>query len=416
MTEGPVVIIGASHAGFQLAASLRQAGYEGRVVLIGDEPVLPYQRPPLSKDYLDGKIGFDLLLMRPESFYRDHRIEFLPGTRAEAIDRAAKTVRLTGGGSLGYGHLVLATGARNRVPPLPGIDLDGICYLRTLAETDALRERLDAAEQVVVIGAGFIGLEFAAVARARGKPVRIVELTDRVMGRVVAVPTSRFFAEAHRRTGVEFRFGAQAVRIAGQEGGGSGRVDHIELASGERLGADLVLVSVGVIPNTELAAAAGLEVGNGIVVDEQLLTADPAISAIGDCASFPCVQMRGAPTRLEAVQNAADHARCVADRLVGKPHPYTALPWFWSEQGKLRLQIAGLTTGHDQTVLRGDPESGSFSVFCYREGTLVGVESINRPADHAHARRILTAGREVTPEQAADDSFDLRAAATVRAR
>ncbi|MGD9615018.1 MAG: NAD(P)/FAD-dependent oxidoreductase [Alphaproteobacteria bacterium] len=411
-----VVIVGASHAGFQLAASLRQAGFDGPVVLIGDEPVLPYQRPPLSKDYLDGKIGLDLLLMRPEAFYRDHRIEFLAGTRVEAIDRAARTVLLAGGERLGYGHLVLATGARNRMPPLPGIELDGVCYLRTLAETDALRERLDAAERIIVIGAGFIGLEFAAVARARGKSVRIVELTDRVMGRVVAVPTSQFFAAAHRDTGVDFHFGAQAVRIAGQAGGSpSGRVEHIELASGERLGADLVLVSVGVVPNGELAAAAGLEVGNGIVVDERLLTSDPAISAIGDCASFPCRQARGAPTRLEAVQNAADHARCVADRLVGKPRPYTALPWFWSEQGKLRLQIAGLTTGHDRTVLRGDPESGAFSVFCYREGMLVGIESINRPADHAHARRILSAGREVTPDQAADNSFDLRAAAAARA-
>ena len=215
-----VVIVGASHAGFQLAASLRQAGFDGPVVLIGDEPVLPYQRPPLSKDYLDGKIGLDLLLMRPEAFYRDHRIEFLAGTRVEAIDRAAKTVRLEGGERLGYAHLVLATGARNRVPPLPGIELDGVCYLRTLAETDALRERLDAAEQIVVIGAGFIGLEFAAVARAHGKAVHIVELTDRVMGRVVAVPTSHFFAEAHRGTGVEFQF-RRAGRADRRQAGGN---------------------------------------------------------------------------------------------------------------------------------------------------------------------------------------------------
>jgi len=411
MTQNPVVIVGASHAGFQLAASLRQAGYDGGIVLIGDEPVLPYQRPPLSKDYLDGKIGFDLLLMRPEAFYRDHRIDFLPRTRVTAIDRAAGAVQLASGERLGYGHLVLATGARNRVPPLPGIELDGVCYLRTLAETDELRQRLATAEHVVVIGAGFIGLEFAAVARAKGKPVHIVELTDRVMGRVVAVPTSHFFAEAHRRTGVEFSFGAQAVRIAGH----AGQVDHVELASGERLRTDLVLVSIGVVPNGELAATAGLAVANGIVVDGQLLTADPAISAIGDCASFPCRHAGGNPTRLEAVQNAADHARCVADRIVGKPHPYTALPWFWSEQGKLRLQIAGLTTGHDRTVLRGNFEGGEFSVFCYRGGALVGIESVNRPADHAHARRILAAGRQVTPEQAADDSFDLRAAATARA-
>jgi 3-phenylpropionate/trans-cinnamate dioxygenase ferredoxin reductase subunit len=410
MAAGRVVIVGAGHAGFQLAASLRQGGFDGTIVLLGDEPVLPYQRPPLSKDYLNGKIGLDLLLMRPEAFYRDHRIDYLPGTRAVEIDRAGRQLRLALGETLGYDHLVLATGARNRIPPLPGIELDGVCYLRNLAETDELRQRLAAAEHIAVIGAGFIGLEFAAVARSKGKPVRIVELTDRVMGRVVCPVTSEFFAAAHRQNGVEFSFGAQAVRIAGE----GGRVDHLELASGERLKADLVLVSIGVVPNGELAAAAGLAVANGIVVDAQLLTADPAISAIGDCCAYPSVHADGNMTRLEAVQNAADHARCVADRILGKPHPYTALPWFWSEQGPLRLQIAGLTAGHDHTVLRGSAESGEFSVFCYRDGTLLGVESVNRPADHAHARRLLSAGRQVTPEQAADDSFDLRAAALAK--
>ncbi len=410
MAQERVVIVGAGHAGFQLAASLRQGGFDGAIVLLGEEPVLPYQRPPLSKDYLDGKIGFDLLLMRPEAFYRDHRIDYLAGTRATEIDRAAKRLRLASGEQLGYDHLVLATGARNRVPALPGIELDGVCYLRTLAETDQLRERLAAAEHVVVIGAGFIGLEFAAVARGQGKPVRILELTDRVMGRVVCPPTSEFFAAAHRHTGVEFSFGAQAVRIGGQEG----KVHHIELADGGRLQADLVLVSIGVVPNGELAAAAGLAVANGIVVNQELLTADINISAIGDGCAFPSQHARGAMTRLEAVQNAADHARCVADRILSKPHPYTALPWFWSEQGPLRLQIAGLTAGHDHTVLRGAIDKGEFSVFCYRDGELLGVESVNRPADHAHARRLLSAGRQVSPEQAADDGFDLRAAASAR--
>jgi 3-phenylpropionate/trans-cinnamate dioxygenase ferredoxin reductase component len=410
-----VVIVGAGHAGFQLAASLRQGGFDGAIVLLGDEPVLPYQRPPLSKDYLDGKIGLDLLLMRPEAFYRDHRIDYLPGTRVAEIDRAGRQLRLASGEKLGYDHLVLATGARNRVPPLPGIELDGVCYLRNLAETDELRQRLAAAEHIVVIGAGFIGLEFAAVARSKGKPVRILELTDRVMGRVVCPVTSEFFATAHRHSGVEFSFGVQAVRIAGEATGPfTGRVDHIELADGDRLKADLVLVSIGVVPNGELAAAAGLAVANGIVVDAQLATADPAISAIGDCCAFPSVHAQGNMTRLEAVQNAADHARCVADRILGKPHPYTALPWFWSEQGPLRLQIAGLTAGHDHTVLRGSVETGEFSVFCYRAGELLGIESVNRPADHAHARRLLSTGRQVTPEQAADDSFDLRAAASAR--
>src|SRR5437773_4238556 len=318
MAQERVVIVGAGHVGFQLAASLRQGGFDGAIILLGEEPVLPYQRPPLSKDYLDGKIGLDLLLMRPDAFYRDHRIDYLAGTRATEIDRAGKRLRLASGEQLDYEHLVLATGARNRVPALPGIELDGVCYLRTLAETDQLRERLAMAEHVVVIGAGFIGLEFAAVARGQGKPVHILELTDRVMGRVVCPPTSEFFAAAHRRTGVEFSFGAQAVRIAER----SGKVDHIELADGGRLKADLVLVSIGVVPNGELAAAAGLAVANGIVVDEQLATADPAVSAIGDCSAFPSQHAQGAMTRLEAVQNAADHARCVADRILRKPHPY----------------------------------------------------------------------------------------------
>ena len=417
MAPQTVVIVGAGHGGFQLAASLRQHGFEGRILLLTEEPVLPYQRPPLSKDYLDGKIGFDLLLMRPEQFYRDHAIDLLQGARAEEIDRTGKTLRLASGERLSYDHLVLATGARNRVPPLPGIELDGVCYLRTLAETHELRDRLAAAEHLVVIGAGFIGLEFAAVARAHGKPVHILELTDRVMGRVVCVETSQFFGEAHHRAGVEFSFGAQAVRIAGRPNSPTGgKVDHIELADGRKLPADLVLVSIGVIPNGELAAAAGLSVQNGIVVDAELKTADPAISAIGDCASFPCVHAGGNMTRLEAVQNAADHARTVADRICGKPHAYAALPWFWSEQGPLRLQIAGLTTGHDHTVVRGNIDAGEFSVFCYRGDHLLGIESVNRPADHAHARRILAAGRQVTPEQAADESFDLRAAASARPR
>ena len=410
VAAGPVVIVGAGHAGFQLAASLRQHGYDGKVILIGDEPALPYQRPPLSKDYLGGKIGLDLLLMRPETFFTEHRIELVSGTAVGEIDRAGKAVVLSSGQRIGYGHLVLATGARNRVPPLPGIELDGVCYLRSLAETDELRARLFAAKHCVVIGAGFIGLEFAAIARSQGKPVHIVELVDRVMARVVCPDTSAYFAEAHRSSGVEFSFGARVDRLGGE----GGRVTHVALADGRTLPADLVLISIGVVPNEELAAAAGLAVENGIAVDEVLLTADPAVSAIGDCASFPSRHSLKNPVRLEAVQNAADHARCVADRLMGKPAPYVALPWFWSEQGNLRLQIAGLTTGFQQVVLRGDYEAGEYSAFCYAGDTLLGIESINKPADHAFARRLLAAGRVVTPAQAADPSFDLRAAAMAR--
>jgi 3-phenylpropionate/trans-cinnamate dioxygenase ferredoxin reductase subunit len=410
MADAAVVIVGAGHAGFQLAASLRQHGFDGKVVLIGDEPALPYQRPPLSKDYLDGKIGFDLLLMRPETFFTEHRIELVSGLAVREIDRAGKAAVLANGQRLGYDHLVLATGARNRVPPLPGSELDGVCYLRNLAETEDLRERLAAARHAVVIGAGFIGLEFAAIASGKGVSVHIVELVDRVMARVVCPETSAYFADAHRATGVEFSFGARVERL----GGDGGRVTHVVLADGRTLPADLVLVSIGVVPNEELAAAAGLAVENGVRVDEQLSTADPAISAIGDCASFPSRHSLRNPVRLEAVQNAADHARCVADRLMGKPQPYVALPWFWSEQGAQRLQIAGLTTGFQQVVLRGDCERGEYSAFCYAGDRLLGIESINKPADHAFARRLLAAGCSVTPAQAADESFDLRAAAAAR--
>jgi 3-phenylpropionate/trans-cinnamate dioxygenase ferredoxin reductase component len=405
-----VVIVGAGHGGFQLAASLRQNGFDGSIVLVGDEPQLPYQRPPLSKDYLSGKIGLDLLLMRPSSFFADQRIELVCGVAVSEIDRVGKVVLLADGKRLSYDHLVLATGARNRVPPLPGIELDGVCYLRNLAETEALKEHLATCRNAVVIGAGFIGLEFAAIARSKDKPVHIIELTERVMGRVVCPETSAYFAKAHRQAGVEFSFGVRVERLGGE----GGRVTHVMLEDGRSLPADLIVISIGVVPNEELAAAASLAVENGVVVNEQLLTADPNISAIGDCASFPSRHSLKNPVRLEAVQNAADHARCVASRLVGKPHVYEALPWFWSEQGDLRLQIAGLTTGFQEVVLRGEYSAGEYSAFCYAGDQLLGIESINKPADHAFARRLLAAGRNVTKTQAADLSFDLRAAATAR--
>lgn len=402
-----VVVVGAGHGGFQLAASLRQNGFDGAVVLIGDEPHLPYQRPPLSKDYLDGKIAFELLQMRPEAFFADQRIELVSGHAVTAIDRAERTVALDDGSRLAYDHLVLATGARNRVPPLPGIELDGVCYLRDLAETEALKQRLAACRSAVVIGAGFIGLEFAAIARGKGVPVHIVELVDRVMARVVCPDTSAYFGREHQKAGVGFSFGARVERLEGV----GGKVSHVVLGDGRSLAADLVVISIGVVPNESLAAAAGLAVANGVVVDEQLSTADSSISAIGDCASFPSRHSLRNPVRLEAVQNATDHARCVASRIVGKPYAYEALPWFWSEQGPMRLQIAGLTTGFQQVVLRGDYEKGEYSAFCYAGDELLGIESINKPADHAFARRLLAAGRKVTPQQAIDPSFDLRAAA-----
>jgi 3-phenylpropionate/trans-cinnamate dioxygenase ferredoxin reductase component len=404
MTQGPVLIVGAGHAGFQLAASLRQHGFGERIGLINDEAHLPYQRPPLSKAYLKGEGRPDSLMFRPEKFYRDQNIELI-ADRAVAIDRAARGLSLASGAALDYGHLVLATGARNRLLDIPNANLKDVLYLRTLDESEALRQRIASARRVVVIGAGFIGLEFAATARAKGLEVDVAELGARVMARAVTAEISQFFQDRHTAAGIRIRLGVQATSI---ESDGV-HVTGVSLSDGRHVPADLVVVGVGVLPNIELAAQAGLPVASGIIVNEQLLTSDPDISAIGDCALFASPRFGGS-LRLESVQNATDHARCVAARLTGDARTYDGLPWFWSDQGPDKLQIAGLTTGYDQVVVRGDPGQGSFSAFCYKSGQLVGIESVNRASDHVFGRKILGMNRSIAPEQAADASFDLKAA------
>jgi 3-phenylpropionate/trans-cinnamate dioxygenase ferredoxin reductase subunit len=402
---GPVAaIVGAGQAGFQTAASLRQEGFAGRIMLIGDEPVLPYQRPPLSKSYLAGDSGLDELWLRPEAFYAAHEIEMLAGETVTAIDRPERRLKLGSGDEIVWDHLVLATGARFRPLAVSGAELDGVLPLRTLADADILHDRLAEAREIVVIGAGFIGLEFASVAIARGAAVHIIEITQQAMGRVVSAAISRFFADAHRRWGCEISFGTGVTRILGADG----RATGVETTDGRHIPADLVLICVGVIPNAELACGAGLAVDNGIVVDEYLATADPSVFAIGDCANFP-TPFAAQRVRLESVQNAVDQGRCVAAAIAGKPAVYDKVPWFWSDQGDLKLQIAGITVGHDAAVLRGDPADGHFSVFCYRGGRLIGVESVNQAADHVVARRLLAGDPALTPEQAADQSYDLRA-------
>src|SRR6478609_7622763 len=406
MTAGAVVIIGAGHAGFQLAMSLRQHGFSERIALLNDEGHLPYQRPPLSKAYLKGTGGPDSLMFRPEKFYSDQNIDLI-SDRAVSIDRAAHKVLLASGSSLDYGHLVLATGARNRLLDIPNANLAEVRYLRTLDESEALRRRIASGQRVVVIGAGFIGLEFAATARGKGLEVDVVELGTRVMARAVTAEISEFFQSSHTAAGIRIHLGVQVTSIESD-----GRnVTGVSLSDGRHMPADLVVVGVGVLPNVELAAEAGLPVAAGIIVDEHLLTADPDISAIGDCALYVS-QRFGGSLRLESVQNATDHARCVAARLTGDAKVYDGLPWFWSDQGPDKLQIAGLTTGYDQVVVRGNREQGAFSAFCYRSGTLVGIESINRASDHVFGRRLLAANGSITPEQAADASFDLKSALT----
>jgi len=404
MAAATVAIVGTGQAGFQAAASLRQDGFAGHIVLIGDEPVSPYQRPPLSKSYLAGDSGLDELWLRPDSFYAKQEIDLLAGETVTAIDRTGRRLQLASGVELPWDHLVLATGARYRPLAMPGAELDGVLPLRTLADADVLRERLDEAREIVVVGAGFIGLEFASVAIARGVGVHIIEVTNHPMGRVVSAPISRFFTDAHRRWGAQISLGTGVSRILGT----GGRVTGVETTDGRRLSADLVLICIGVIPNAELAGEAGLAVDNGIVVDECLVTVDPAILAIGDCANFPTPFAVGR-VRLESVQNAVDQGRSVAAHIAGQPAPYDKVPWFWSDQGDLKLQIAGITTGHDTSILRGNPESGHFSVFCFRAGRLIGVESVNQTADHVVARRLLADDPGLTPEQAADERYDLRA-------
>jgi 3-phenylpropionate/trans-cinnamate dioxygenase ferredoxin reductase subunit len=406
MSQGSVLIAGAGHAGFQLAASLRQHGFGERICLINDEAHLPYQRPPLSKAYLKGEGRPDSLMFRPDKFYRDQNIELI-GDRAVSIDRAARRLSLASGSSLDYGHLVFATGARNRLLDLPNANLEGVRYLRTLDESEVLRQRIAQGQHVVVIGAGFIGLEFAATARAKGLEVDVIELGARVMARAVTAEISDYFQERHRAAGIRIHLGVQVTSIESD----GGNVTGVSLSDGRHLRADLVVVGVGVTPNTELAAEAGLSVASGIIVDEQLLTSDPNISAIGDCALFASPRFGGS-LRLESVQNATDHARCVAARLTGDAKSYDGLPWFWSDQGDDKLQIAGLTTGYDRVVLRGDRAQRSFSAFCYKAGELVGIESVNRAADHVFGRKILGLNRSIAPEQAADVNFDLKSALT----
>lgn len=399
-----VLVLGTGQAGFQLAASLREAGFSGRVVLIGDEPGLPYQRPPLSKAYLTGKMDDLGVQLRQQGFFDTRTIDIRAPERAVAIDRARQRVALASGEDLPYDHLVIATGARNRALDVPGAGRDGVFYLRTLAEARLLRERMRQARHVAVVGAGFIGLEFAAVAGLLGANVHIIEAADRVMGRAVSKDLSHFFAEEHLAWGAEILFGTTLMRILGE----AGTVGSVETTTGDCVPADLVLIGIGVVPNVELAAAAGLATDNGIRVDAQLLTSDPAISAIGDCVSCAGRFCAGL-VRLESVQNAVDQGKCVAARLAGQPAPYDAVPWFWSDQRDLKLQIVGLTTGHDRTVIRGDPAERRFSVFCFRDGRLAGIESVNRPSDHVMGRRLFAGSVDLTADEVADPAFDLKA-------
>lgn len=404
MTSAGTVIVGTGQAGFQTAASLRANGYQEPITLIGEEPHIPYQRPPLSKGFPLGTQDRESIEFRPARFYSDHNINLVAGERVTAIDRNERHVTVASGARVSYHKLVLAVGARNRLLSVPGANLEGVLYLRSLDEAVTFKERLAHSRQIVVIGGGFVGLELAAVAATLGKSVTVIEALPRLMSRVVAAPISEFFLNLHTGNGVKVVCGVSASQVSGA----NRRATGVVLSSGATLPADLVVVGIGIVPNGGLAQQAGLSTSNGIAVNEYLETQDEAIFAIGDCAEYPCAFAAGARLRLESVQNAADQAQSVAAAIVGRREPYRALPWFWTDQFDIKLQMAGISQGYDQIVTRGSAESRKLSVFYFKGGRLSAIDSINRPLDHMIGRKLIAAGTPLTPEQAADESVELR--------
>jgi len=397
-----VIIIGAGQGGGETAQRLRQNGFTGDITLIGEEPVAPYQRPPLSKAYLKGEIDMDRLLLRPASVYSEERIALLTGTRAVWIDRANKRVRVEGGRELAYDALVLATGAKPRRLSLVGADLPGVHLIRTAADIDGLREVVKSGARMVVIGAGYIGLEVAAVARQKGLDVTVVETAVRPLARVTSPEVAGFFLDEHTRQGVRFVLGGQPAVIKGAD-----RVTGVGLADGVELPADIVISGIGIAPEAALAQQCGLTVENGIVTDRQCRTSDPSIFAIGDCASRPLVHYDNRMARLESVHNAVEGAKIVAATLMGKTHQEEA-PWFWSDQYDLKLQIAGLFQGYDQIVFRGVMADRAFAAFYYKAGKLIAVDAVNKPGEYLGAKMLIQTNRTVAPSAIEDMSRPMK--------
>ncbi len=403
-----LVIVGASYAGVQLAASARDAGFDGRIVMVGDETHLPYQRPPLSKGLLTGKTTVEALTLKAEDFYRDSGIELQVGRRALAIDTGARRLSLDNGAALAYDWLVLATGARCRPLPVPGAALGGVFEVRSLDDALRLDEAARGATRACVIGGGFIGLETASALASRGLQVTVVEALPRLLARAVAPQIGDFVADLHRSRGVRLICG-EAVRALHGDADGN-RVAAVELANGERIDCDLVVVGIGVLPNVELAEQAGIVCANGVVTDRLGQTSAPSVLAAGDCAAFPnpWAPDPAAPLRLESIQAANDLARAAASLIAGAPRPYDAVPWFWSDQFDAKLQMTGLMAAGDDTVVRGDPASGRFTVFCLRAGRIAAVHTVSKPADHMLGRKLVAAQVSATAAQLADPGFDLK--------
>lgn len=403
-----LVIVGASYAGIQLAASAREFGFDGHIVLPGDEPDAPYHRPPLSKGFLTGSYAEDRLPLRSQAFLDEEQIQWMPCTRATYIDRERKEVELHDGKRIAYDHLALTTGARVRKLDCPGAAHEAVHYLRDLRDARRLAASVRTARRAVVIGGGYIGLEAAASLRQQGLEVTVVETESRLLARVASPWLSEFMLRVHTGRGVAFEFGRKVVAVHGMVDAVS-----VELEDGTRLTCDLIVVGIGVVPNVELAVDSGLKVAGGIAVDACGRTSDPSIVAAGDCVSFVPHWAPAGTTglRIESVQNANDMAKTAAASIVGRSEPYRALPWFWSDQYDLKLQMAGVNTGFTDFVLRGSVEDRKFSLFYFRAGKLMAVDSINRPQDHMLARKLLANGAPATPQQVSDPAFDLKALA-----
>ncbi len=400
MTER-VVIAGAGHAAGQLVASLKQQKFAGQIVLVGDEPYLPYQRPPLSKKYLSGDLLAERLYVKPASFYDDPQIDLRLATRISEIDRNRKTLK-TNNGDIAYDKLILALGSRVRRLDVEGADLDGVHYLRNIADVDGIRAELQNKKRAVIVGAGYIGLEVAAVMRQLGLDVTVVEMADRVMSRVVSPEISDFYQIEHTTQGVKLRLstGITAFR-------GDGRVDAVETADGELIPADFVVIGVGIVPNTELATHAEIIVADGIVVNDQCQTNDPDIYAVGDCTSHPN-SIYGRQLRLESVHNAVEQARTAASNICGKETHYSQVPWFWSDQYDLKLQIAGLSTGYDDVVIRGNPADRSFACLYLKDGKLIATDAVNSPKEFVQSKALIAAHTVVDRDQLADTEVQLK--------
>lgn len=396
-----IIIIGAGQAGAQAVATLRAEGFEGTLTMVGDEPFAPYQRPPLSKTYLSGTLDRERLFLKPDAFFTEARCELLTSVSATAIDRAEKTVTLSDGRSLDYDKLLIATGSRVRKIPVPGANLNGVHYLRNIADVDGLRPAFESGKKLAIIGGGYIGLEVAAVAAKRGLDVTVFEAMDRTMQRVASSQISAFYEQVHKEAGVKFNFKALVEAFEGE-----GNVTAVR-ASGHTYAADLVLVGIGVMPNQELAANAGLECKDGILVDRTCAsTTDPSIFAAGDCTRH--YSHEDQLVRLESVQNAIEQAKHAALAMAGKPKPYKEVPWFWSDQYDLKLQIAGLARPEDEIVVRGDLGAHKFAAFHLRDGAVVAVEAVNAAPEYIIGRKLVADGTKVSRERLADTAIHMK--------